>query len=222
MADAQNQPTINLPQRTITITGAMTARLYQLSIRASRIDLRSMQVAMARPAVRDPSNRAIDSFMQAVARFEAEMASVEKELDNASRNNPNDRSIGQSGKAQGRTGRDSRNQTTGGNKGLPAASPAIQAIAQGAAAGGETAKPRARNRNKNKGNGGANAQTANEAKQSVPQKPLSAANPAPAPAQSQRATAPAAATTEHSVPVKQHAVAPVSPMAEVPANIQAL
>lgn len=214
MAEAQNQLNINLPQRTITITGAMTARLCQAAIRASRIDLRAMQVVMARPAVRDPSMRAIERLAQAVARFEAEITMVEKDLDTASQNTPDRRNNGKNEQRR----RDARPQGATSNAGATAASANAVAGSQDDAASSGSPKGRNRNRNKNKGNGGANnAQAPSAPKQATAQK-----NEAPA-SNAQTAHQPSpvqvVASAESPAPAKQQAVAPQT---DVTAHIQAL
>lgn len=211
MADTQNQqnqPVFNLPQRSLTITGALTARMYQAAIRASRIDLRAVQVAMARPAVRDPSNRAIDTFMQALARFESELSRAEKDLDDASRTTSNRRGSSQSDDAQRRTARDTRKQQAPGNAGSAPAGSDAQGVKANASGNGP-ANTRKRNRNRG-GNGEANtAQTAAGQQQPATQR-------APGPAKA--APAPAASTSESQAHVKQ----PVTPPADVAANLQVL
>lgn len=221
MADTQNLPNINLPQRTITITGTMTARLFQAAIRASRIDLRSMQVAMAPPHVRDPSNRAVDRLMAAVARFEEEMTLAEKDLESASNNNSNRRSNAQSA-AKPRQGRDARPQSTGAN-GQPTATKLPTANGQFPAAGAST-NPRSRNRNKAKGNGGATAaQATSAAQQGSQQNPESAAKPALNPTQPKAAPEGVKIETPAPTPapVQAEQMAP-APQADVAATIQAL
>lgn len=213
MADTQNQPNqpvFNLPQRSLTITGALTARMYQAAIRASRIDLRAVQVAMARPAVRDPSNRAIDTFMQALARFEGELSRAEKDLDDASRNTSNRRGSSQSDDAQRHPARDTRKQQAAGNAGSAPASSDAQST-QANTSGNGSANPRKRSRNRNSGGNGAagTAQTGAGQQQPATQQAAGAAKAAPAPA---------ASTSESQAHMKQ----PVTPPADVAANLQVL
>ena len=179
MADTQNQqsnqPTFNLPQRSLTITGSLTARLYQAAIRASRIDLRSVQVAMSRPAVRDPSNRAIDRLVQALARFESELSSAEKDLNEASRDSGNGRS-GQNG--QRRPARDARPKSAAGNA-TPKQANAKPTAGGQAQASESNAPTRSRDRNRNRNNESKGGQPAAQQQQPAAQKP----SPTPPPTQ---------------------------------------
>lgn len=219
MAATQNQPNINLPQRSITITGPMTARLYQASVRASRIDLRATQVALAHPSVRDPSNRAIERFMQAVARFESEMTMVEKDLDNASRTGPARRN-GQQGEGQAsrQPARDNRSQPKASEAGAGSTAAKAANAAGGAQAQSNTppqGKKRTRTRNKNKASGAGEV-----AQASQPQKPATPQQQAPKEPQAPTTAlaAPVAAQVAAPAPVQPQAVKP----ADVPSNIQAL
>nr|WP_192963375.1 hypothetical protein [Pseudomonas fluorescens]CEK42185.1 hypothetical protein PQBR57_0232 [Pseudomonas fluorescens SBW25] len=211
MAGTQNTPNITLPQRSITITGPMTARLFQASVRVSRIDLRATQVALAHPSVRDPSNRAIKQFEAALARFESEMTVVEKDLDNAGRTAPPRRNSQQNQNPQSRKpvreGRaEAAADASGGAGGATIAKSATQSGGnQKQAAPGQGKGPRSRN--KNRGNA---APAASATKQ---------------PAQ-QSEVAPTAATAQPVVVTAAPAPAPVqpqsTPQADVPADIQAL
>lgn len=210
MADTQNQqpnqPTFNLPQRSLTITGALTARLYQAAIRASRIDLRAVQVAMSRPAVRDPSNRAIDRLVRALGQFESELSLVEKDLNEASRETGNGRS-GQNG--QRRPARDARPKLAAGNATANSANAKPAAGQAEASESGATKRSRNRNRN-NESKGG---QPAAQQQQPAAQKP----SPTPPPTQPIDNTV--AADSAAQVQAKQQ---PVAAPADVAANIQAL
>lgn len=207
MAGTHNTPNITLPQRSITITGPMTARLFQASVRVSRIDLRATQVALAHPSVRDPSNRAIKQFEAALARFESEMTAVEKDLDNAGRTtsprrngqqnqNPQSRKPEREGRVEAAT------EVSGG---AGTAKPANVTTQPGGnqtqAAPGQGKSSRSRNKNKG------NAATAAIASQQPNQQAAAApAQPVVVPA----ATAPA--------PVQPQP----APKADVPSDIQAL
>lgn len=214
MAEPQNLPNINLPQRTITITGTMTARLFQMAIRASRIDLRSMQVALAPPNVRDPSNRAVDRLMAAVARFEEELTLAEKDIEAASNNKSNRRGSAPAAANQ-HQGRDARPQAKGASKDASAANTATGGQDP---AGSTSAKSRSRNRNsKNKG-GATSPQSTGGAQQPAPQE-----TPTPVPT----AVQPNAAQDVVSLGGSAGSAEPatrqrVAPEADVAATLQAL
>lgn len=89
MADANtqsNQFNPNLPTRTITITGESSARMVQNTVRISRLEQRSIQIAMATPAVRDAGRRAMDRLQAALSALESELTQVEKEIEATNRN----------------------------------------------------------------------------------------------------------------------------------------
>jgi hypothetical protein len=88
MADTPNQTNhfnLNLPTRNITITGESSARMVQNALRVSRLEQRSIQIAMAAPAIRDAGRRAMERLQTAQKAFEAELAQVEKEIEATSR-----------------------------------------------------------------------------------------------------------------------------------------
>lgn len=211
MAGTQNTPNITLPQRSITITGPMTARLFQASVRVSRIDLRATQVALAHPSVRDPSNRAIKQFEAALARFESEMTAVEKDLDNAGRSAPPRRNAQQNQNPQSRKpDRENRADSAADVSGGAGAARTAKAATQPGGSQAQAAPGQgkgARSRNKNKGNA---APAAN-----ATQQPSQQAAAAPTAATAQPVVVPAAAGP---APVQQQP----APKADVPSDIQAL
>ncbi|KQW19817.1 MULTISPECIES: hypothetical protein [Pseudomonas] len=89
MAEAStqsNQFNPNLPTRNITITGESSARMVQNTVRISRLEQRSIQIAMATPAVRDAGRRAMDRLQAALSALESELTQVEKEIEATNRN----------------------------------------------------------------------------------------------------------------------------------------
>lgn len=95
MADANtqsNQFNPNLPSRTITITGESSARMVQNTVRISRLEQRSIQIAMATPAIRDAGRRAMDRLQAALSALESELTQVEKEIEATNRNSNQRRS----------------------------------------------------------------------------------------------------------------------------------
>lgn len=218
MAETQNQPNhpnITLPQRSITITGALTARLFQAAIRASRIDLRSVQVAMSRPSVRDPSNRAIDRLVQALGRFESELNAAEKELNEASRETGNGNGNGRSGQnGNRRPPRDARTQSAAGNATPTSANGGAATGGQANASGEGTAKPGKRSRNRSKGTNGAQpSATQQHTQQTGAQK----ASPTPAPTKPAEPSV-VADSSAHAQAEQQ----PVAAQTDVAAHIHAL
>lgn len=90
MADTPNQPgqfAPNLPQKKITITGESSARMFQNTVRVSRLEQRSIQLAMAPAAVRDAGRRVMDRMHSALSAFEAELAAIEKDIEATGRSN---------------------------------------------------------------------------------------------------------------------------------------
>lgn len=90
MADTPAQPgqfAPNLPQKKITITGESSARMFQNTVRISRLEQRSIQIAMAPAHIRDAGRRAMDRLQAALNAFEAEVASIEKDVEATGRDN---------------------------------------------------------------------------------------------------------------------------------------
>jgi hypothetical protein len=111
MADTQQQqPSIQLPTRVITITGERVARLTSTTIRVSRIEQKFLNMSMSTaPRVRDAVGRVSDRYNQAFARFEAELKEIEGDLENSNRD-------GNNGGRRGNQS-DRGNQRPAGNKG---------------------------------------------------------------------------------------------------------
>lgn len=217
MADNQTLPIITLPQKSLTITGALTARLYQAAVRASRIDLRSLHLPMAPARVRDPSNRALERIAAAISRFESELTLVENDLDaagNANNQQIDNRQKGvRAGTAQSRPSA----RTTVVAK-PPEKSTSGSASAQGQSQNPTGGKKKKKNRSRNGNDKPAVApgesapaalQQQNNAPQQAPKAPKAAAPAAVAPVVDQPVKQPPA----------QHQEAPA---ADVPATIQAL
>ncbi|HBO2935029.1 TPA: hypothetical protein L4R50_000023 [Pseudomonas aeruginosa] len=212
MAEKPNQPNINLPQRTITITGEHSARMCQNTVRVSRIEQRAIQIAMAPAAIRDSGRRAMERFAQAINHFEAELSQIERDIEASSR--------GGNGGKRRRNGEQQRGSEQRQNQGRD------NNAAAGAASAKATAKPSAKP--------AAPAKGATEADQAKPAKPSSPAPAAEAPNDSaservapSKGSAPAKEPVASSAPAQVIEKSPTADPATVtegatPANLEAL
>lgn len=181
MADAPAQPNqfnLNLPTRTITITGESSARMVQNTVRISRLEQRSIQLAMATPAIRDAGRRAMDRLHAAQNAFELELANVEKEIEATNRSN--------SQRRPARAQRPTLSRST--QQGGDAANAKAAAMTE-AASGNTAGKPQQSQKpQKNAGKGGKGGQQAREGQAQSSAKPaVGTAQPAHKEASAQQA-----------------------------------
>lgn len=187
MADTPNQPgqfAPNLPQKKITITGESSARMFQNTVRVSRLEQRSIQLAMAPAAVRDAGRRVMDRMHTALSAFEAELAAIEKDIEATGRSN------GQ------RNGPRQQRQTLSRNDKAPNNA---QGKPQAGQANGKPGKPQQRQKDQSAGNAPEEAM--------VKQQTMTAVGAGPKSADKSRAAEPATGTQRDSSPADQQGAA---------------
>lgn len=189
MADANtqsNQFNPNLPTRTITITGESSARMVQNTVRISRLEQRSIQIAMATPAVRDAGRRAMDRLQAALSALESELTQVEKEIEATNRNGN-----------QRRTARVQRPTLSRNNQ--PSGDAANSKAGAQASTGNKPAKPRQpQTKQNNAGKGGKGAQQPRQVQTPAAVNTVTGSNSQPAPKEAPASqAAPTQAPTQH-------------------------
>lgn len=190
MAEAStqsNQFNPNLPTRNITITGESSARMVQNTVRISRLEQRSIQIAMATPAVRDAGRRAMDRLQAALSALESELTQVEKEIEATNRNSSQRRAP--------RAERPTLSRNT-----QPKGDAASKAAGQPSARNAQAKTRQPQKPQNNAGNGGKGAQQPRQEQTQAAIKPSAASNskppvkeapapqPAPTPAPAQHKT----------------------------------
>lgn len=221
MAEKPNQPNINLPQRTITITGEHSARMCQNTVRVSRIEQRAIQIAMAPPAIRDSGRRAMERFAQAINHFEAELTQIERDIEASSRGGNGGKRRRNGEQQRGNDQRQNQGRDNNPGTGAPAAKATVT----------PSAKQVASTKGGTKGGAKGEAPKAEQAKAAKPSAPAPASEvatePASEPSAPTKASAPVKETVAGNAPsqvAQQSSVVEPATATEgaTPANLEAL